>query len=69
MSRHRVDTFGTIWVKVEPSDQDKEKLGTTISVVVTDPGDSERVLFKAGPYRLAEGQSISHEKLTGRFDF
>ena len=59
---------GQVWIKAERKHDDQSKIGETVSVLITDPDNSEKVFFKAGPYTIPNGQYVTHEKLICEFD-
>lgn len=58
-----------VWVKANKSTKAQNEFGQNIYIVVTNSENSEEILFVAGPYIIPHGQSISHSRLTGLFDF
>ena len=65
--KRRSTIKGQVWVKAEKIDDDQNIIGEAFSIVITDPGDCEKVLFAAGPYIVPRGNMMTHEKLIGRF--
>ncbi len=61
-------TKGRIWVKADRAFHEQKNLGETFMIIITDPDDSEKVLFQFGPYTVNNGDMITHELLVGCFD-
>ena len=60
---------GKVWVHSARQDEEQNKFGETVKIVVTDPEDTEKILFECGPYTVPTGGAVTHEKLTGIFAF